>query len=428
MNRPLHLSRRDSLVLGTLAGFGLASHGRSRAAWGAEHFGAAERCVLIWLDGGPSHLETFDPKPEAAAEIRGPLGIVRTRQPGIVFSEGLPQLAERSEQLTVIRSMTSPVGEHNLATLYALTGHIPGGRAAAPAFTLPAAALLGQHPSRRGNPLPVHVAIPHANMGGGAELTGFLGPSSLPWSVGRDAGATDFMSDLLPGQLDAQRLARRGSLLAASASPALHAAIDLLCAPKVQKCFDISREPKQTLSRYGNKPIGQNCLLARRLLESGVPMVTINQHGWDTHDRLHERLHAGYTGAKIPVGLVPSLDQAVAALLDDLQSSGLLQHTLVVVMGEFGRTPKINTLGGRDHWSRAYSVMLAGAGLKAGLVYGTSDRNGEMADAHPVTPADLVATLYHLLGIDPTQRVPTADGQQFSRVPEGAGIIHSILA
>jgi hypothetical protein len=373
-------------------------------------------------------LEMFDPKPEAAVEVRGPLGVVKTKHAGIAFGEGLPQLAQRVDRYTVIRSMTSPVGEHNLATMYALTGHIPGGRAAAPAFLLPASTVVS-----RKLPMPAHVAVPNFYLGGGSKLAGFMDVSSMPWSLGADPTNNEFQNQLWPqnSAMDAERLARRRQLLnatASSASQTLSDAIDLLSSVEARQAFELNRESEQTRNRYGRKSVGQSCLLARRLLEAGVPIVTVNNPGWDTHDRLHERLHAGYTGAKIPVGLIPSLDQAVAALLDDLAATGLIEDTLVIVMGEFGRTPKINTLGGRDHWPRAYSVLLAGGGTQAGLIYGSSDRVGENADLSPVTPADLVATLYHLLGLDPFARVPTPDGQQFSRVPETAELVTSVLA
>ncbi|MEZ6136386.1 MAG: DUF1501 domain-containing protein [Pirellulaceae bacterium] len=424
------ISRRDSLVFGSLAGFGLAAANGKRASAGpSDTLGSAKRCVLVWLDGGPSHLETFDPKPEAAEEVRGPLGVINTRHAGVVFSAGLPQLAQRVDQFTVIRSMTSPVGEHNLATHYALTGHIPGGRAVAPAFTLPVSTKL-QTAGPPLSSLPIHVAVPNFNLGGGAKLNGFLDRATLPWTLGSDAGDKDFLQRLWPSSpgLDIERLQRRRELLGDAGDQALASAIDLLSDPNVRRTFDISQESAKTRQRYGGKPIGQNCLLARRLLEAGIPIVTLNNKGWDTHDRLRDRLYDGYTGAATPVGLVPSLDQAIAALLDDLSSTGLIDDTLVVVMGEFGRTPKINSLGGRDHWSRAYSVLLAGAGIQPGAIYGSSDRVGETAHEDPVTPADLVATLYHLLGVDPAERIATPDGQQMRRTPEESHIVTSILA
>ncbi|MCA9129777.1 MAG: DUF1501 domain-containing protein [Planctomycetales bacterium] len=428
-------TRRDSLIFGTLAGLGavsscpsLALGDDASAEMNDTSFASAKRCILIWLDGGPSHLETFDPKPQAPQEVRGPLGVIATKHAGIHFGEGLPELASRTDQFCVIRSMTSPVGEHNLATKYALSGHIPGGRAAAPAFTLPVAELFHGRSA-----LPTHIAVPDFNLGGGSELQGFWDSNYLPWSLGTQPSDPQFMSELfpVPNGMNVRRLDRRRELLERnndSSTQSLQRAIDLLSQVSRQRAFDVQQETSATRQRYGAKPIGQNCLLARRLIEAGVPLVTVNNKGWDTHDRLHERLHAGYTGAKIPVGLVPSMDQAVASLLDDLQTTGLISETLVVVMGEFGRTPKINTQGGRDHWPRAYSVLLAGAGVKSGTIYGSSDRVGENADEDPVTPADLVATIYHLLGISPHQRVATPDGQQMSRVPEQAEVVADILA
>lgn len=437
------VSRRDSLVFGSLAAWGIASGsvGASRGMAGetptlepsgGRGFGRAKRCVLVWLDGGPSHLEMFDPKPEASSEVRGPLGVVGTKHAGIVFGEGLPLLAQRTDKFSVIRSMTSPVGEHNLATQYALSGHIPGGRAAAPAFMLPVAAGFGSDSeARKAISLPAHIAVPNFQLGGGSKLAGYLGSQALPWSLGTEPTDAEFQTKVWRGGsgFDLRRLERRRQLtMDASNAPGLQDALQLLASTESKQVFDLARETQATRRRYGNKPVGQNCLLARRLLEAGVPIVTVNNKGWDTHDRLHERLHAGYTGAKVPVGLIPSLDQAVAALLDDLTASGLIDDTLVVVMGEFGRTPKINTQGGRDHWARAYSVMMAGGGVAPGMIYGSSDRVGENADEQPVTPSDLVATLYHLLGVDPHERQATPDGQQMSRVPEAASVVSGILA
>jgi hypothetical protein len=439
MTGSLRINRRDSLIFGSLSAFGLAHavSGARVAAWQpgdstptssrmAPGFGVAKRCVMVWLDGGPSHLEMFDPKPEAASEIRGPLGVIRTSHTGEVFGEGLQRLATRAGRFTLIRSMTSPVGEHNLATQYALSGHVPGGRVAAPAFMLTTAPTLESHAA-----LPTHIAVPDLRLGGGSKLTGFHGSESLPWSLGTQPSDPDFKAKLWPGgpRFELDRLARRRELLGGTgASESLNDAIELMERIELQQVFDLDRESPTTRQRYGGKPVGQNCLLARRLLEAGVPMVTINNPGWDTHERLQERLHDGFTGAKTPVGLIPSLDHAVASLLDDLQSNGLLDETLVIVMGEFGRTPKINTQGGRDHWARAYSVLLAGAGTAQGVIHGTSDRTGETVASSPVTPSDLVATFYHLFGLDPHQRIPTPDGQQMSRVPEGASVVSSILA
>lgn len=414
------LRRRDFLACGTLAGT-LAALGAAPLQGGT--FGAAKRCVLVWLDGGPSHLETFDPKPLAPQEVRGPLSTISTRVPGIAYCETLPKLAARNDRFSVIRSMTSPVGEHNLATNYALSGHIPGGRAAAPAFLLPTAELVT--PSV---PLPSHIAVPNFQLGGGSKLHGFLGPDALPWSLGN--GLTGIPTKGEAGEAAMRRLELRRKLLdeTSAIGAELANAIDLVTSGKTRDAADISLETAQTRARYGNKPIGKHCLTARRLLEAGVPLVTVNNVGWDTHDNLADRIHNGYTGAKIPVGLAPSMDSAASALIDDLAANGMLSDTLVIVMGEFGRTPKINARGGRDHWPRAYSVLLAGAGIKHGLTFGQSDSVGENAAEDPVSPSDLVATLYHLLGIDPKARIETPDGQSMVRVPEEAQIVRSVLS
>ncbi|MCA9194772.1 MAG: DUF1501 domain-containing protein [Planctomycetales bacterium] len=428
MQKRIRFSRRDCIAFGTLAAFAPRFVAPSYAG---NRNARAKRLVLVWLDGGPSHLEMFDPKPEASAEVRGPLGVVKTKTPGIVFGEGLQSLAKCTDKFSVIRSMTSPVGEHNLATQYALSGHIPGGRAAVPAFPLP----LSDHLADA-LPFPKHIAVPDFGLGGGSQLSGFLGNDMLPWSLRTEPGAKDYQLTLWPDGLDdlsSARLLQRKQLLeqmsASEKSPlqSVHGALDLLSDHRARQVFDLEQESSNTRARYGFKPVGQCCLLARRLLEAGVPMVTINNKGWDTHDRLHERLHAGYTGAKIPVGLIPSLDQAVSALLDDLYASGLIEETLVVVMGEFGRTPKINAAGGRDHWPRAYSVLVSGGGIRTGIIHGTSDRVGENADRDVVTPSDLVATIYELFGVDPFSYLTTPDGQQVRRVPERTQLVSALV-
>ncbi len=195
-------------------------------------------------------------------------------------------------------------------------------------------------------------------------------------------------------------------------------AYDLVESAAARQAFDLDQESRAMRDRYGGRTIGQSCLLARRLLERDVPFLTINYQGWDTHDNAYTRLKEGFTGARTPVGLIPSLDQALSALMDDLQQSGLLDETLIVVMGEFGRTPKINTSGGRDHWPRAFSVLLAGAGIE-GQIIGASDRTAESPHDRPVTPADLAATVFTLLGIDPKHEFRTSDGRPIQASRDG---------
>jgi uncharacterized protein (DUF1501 family) len=206
---------------------------------------------------------------------------------------------------------------------------------------------------------------------------------------------------------------------AARRDPQFEQAYQLISSPRAKAAFNLADEPDKLRSRYGGRTIGQSCLLARRLIEHDVPFVTVNDTGWDTHQDLSTRLKEGYTGAQVPVGLIPSLDLALSALLQDLLDRCLLDDTLVVVMGEFGRTPKLNTDGGRDHWPRVFSVLLAGGGVRGGQVIGSSDAVGESPKDRPITPADLAATIYTLLGVDPGMELHTADGRPVRVNQEG---------
>ncbi len=220
--------------------------------------------------------------------------------------------------------------------------------------------------------------------------------------------------------LDGFRRAAEGSDAPAAADPAFEQAYRLASSAEAKRAFRLEEEPPAMRDRYGRRTLGQSCLLARRLVERGVPFVTVNDRGWDTHQNLTLRLKEGYTGAKVGVGLVPILDQALSTLLDDLSDRGLLASTLVIVAGEFGRTPKVNAAGGRDHWPRAFSVVLAGGGVPGGGVIGSSDATGESPADRPVTPADLAATVYTLLGIDPAHTPHTARRPPGPRQPGGA--------
>jgi hypothetical protein len=380
---------------------------------------SAKRCILIWLDGGPSHLEMFDPKPSAPAEVRGPFSTIPTTLAGVRFSELLPELARRTNDLAVIRSMTSPLGEHNLGTHYMLTGYKP-----TPAINYPAFGnVLGQLKKHTGE-LPRNIAIPNHRVGGSNfSPAGFLGNAKRPFDVGGDPAQPDFrVSDLnwYPS-LDAQRVNRRERFLRSveelasqgteQLDPQFEQAFRLLQSKSAKSAFDLSLESKETRQRYGGKSIGQCCLLARRLIESGVSFVTVNNTGWDTHNQMVTRLRDGYSGARVPVGLIPSLDTAVSALIDDLRDRNLLDETLIVVMGEFGRTPKLNVNAGRDHWPRVFSAMLAGGGIRGGTIYGESDAKGESPKSNPVSPAQLVATIYKLMGVDPETKLTSPDGR-----------------
>jgi hypothetical protein len=418
--------RRDFLRLGGLAALGLSLPERARAA---DRPRRAEACILLWLDGGPSHLETFDPKPDAPSEVRGPFRPIATRVPGLNVCELLPRTAAVADQVAVVRSVTSPLGEHGIANHYLLTGYKPS-----PVLDYPSYGAVTAH-VRGGDPtLPPYVAIPETKPTAGA---GFLGSACRPFATGGDPARPDFAVrdlDFFPG-VTAGRMDRRRDFLtqldrfhkATDADPILAQAYRLTTTPAAKKAFDLTDEPPAMRARYGPRTVGQSCLLARRLVERGVPFVTVHNTGWDTHDGLVLRLKDGYAGAPVGVGLVPTFDIAFAALVGDLRDRGLLDRTLVVAMGEFGRTPKLNAAGGRDHWPRVFSVVLAGGGVRGGQVVGASDRVGESPKDRPVSPADLARTIYTLLGIDPNRELHTSDGRPV-QVNQGGKLIDELIA
>ncbi len=438
------VTRRELLRVGSLTAFGLglADYLRLRAEGPAASTGRPRRtaraCILIWLDGGPSHIDLFDPKPEAPREIRGPFRPIPTAVPGLQISEHLPRTARVAGRLAIIRSMTSPLGEHNLGSHYLLTGYQPS-----PALSYPS---LGAVVSRvaRSEPggdrlLPPYVAVgnrPNSMVG-----SGYLPAAFAPFVAGGDPARPDYrVADLDSYPLVTEdRLRRRRDFLwaldsfsrrvesaagAEGAPSGFEAAYRLVTSPRAKEAFDLSRESRSVRERFGPRTLGQSCLLARRLVERGVPFVTVTDTGWDTHDDIYNRLKEGYTGGT--VGKVPVLDQALAALIEDLDQRGLLAETLVLVMGEFGRTPKINTAGGRDHWPRVFSVALAGACVPGGTVVGRSDSLGESPADRPVTPADLASTVFTILGIDPDREFTTADGRPV-RINSGGEPIGELL-
>ncbi len=427
------IPRRDVLRVGGLTALGLGLPDLFRRRAGAADTPAkAKSCILLWLDGGPSHLETFDLKPDVPADVRGPFRPIKTKTPGVEICELLPHTAKVTDRLAIIRSMTSPLGEHGIANHYLLTGYKPS-----PVLDYPSYGAVVSHVRGGKHVLPPNVAIPEFRATAGS---GFLGTAHEPFAVGGDPAKPDFrVRDLneFPG-ITADRLHRRREFLAefdaaqarvdtaAPADPTFEQAYRLVTSTTAKKAFDLSDEKDAVRARYGPRTIGQSCLLARRLVERGVPFVTVLNTGWDTHGDLVLRLRDGYTGAKVGVGLVPNFDLAFSALVEDLAERGLLDDTLVVAMGEFGRTPKLNTAGGRDHWPRVFSVAVAGGGVKGGQVIGSSDRVGESPRDEPVTPADLARTIYTLLGIDPKHELHTTDGRPV-QVNQGGRVIAKLI-
>ena len=425
--------RRDCVRIGTLAalgvGFGqwfpLRAHSQTIAA-------RAKSCILIWMDGGPSHLETFDLKPDAPADVRGPFRPINTKVSGLQLCELMPRTAAIADKITIIRSMTSPLGEHGLANHYLMTGYHPSAALQYPSY----GSVLSR--MRQGNSeLPESVAVPESR----SNDAGYLGAAYEPFATGGDPSKPDFRVrdvDFFPG-IDESRIYRRREFLkeldakqeqlatlAESNDSPFEQAYRLLVSPAAKDAFKLEAEPEQRRALYGPRMIGQSCLLARRLVERGVPFVTVHNSGWDTHENLALQLRDGFSGAKVGVGLIPNFDQAFAALVSDLSDRGLLDETLVIAMGEFGRTPKLNTRGGRDHWPRVFSVALAGAGIAGGQVIGSSDRVGESPLDRPVTPNDLARTIYTLLGIDPDYQLVTPDGRPVA-INQGGTIISELV-
>ena len=426
------MNRRDCLRLGSLSalGFTLADRVRLRAA-GPSPTAKAKSCILLWLDGGPSHLETFDLKPDAPAEVRGPFQPIKTKAPGVEICELLPNTAKLADKIAIVRSVTSPLGEHGLANHYLLTGYKPS-----PVLQYPSLGSVVAEVRGGRHTLPPYTAIPDASAVMGA---GFLGTARKPFAVGGDPAKPDFRVrdlDFYPG-VSTGRMDRRREFVEqldrfqqkgqAEPDPAFEQAFRLITSPEAKRAFDLSDEKPAVRAAYGPRTIGQSCLLARRLVERDVSFVTVNNPGWDTHGDLVLRLKEGYAGAQVGVGLVPMFDLAFAALISDLSERGLLDETLVIAMGEFGRTPKVNTARGRDHWPRVFSVVMAGGGIRGGQVYGSSDRVGESPADKTVTPADLAATIFTLLGVDPAKELHTSDGRPVA-VNQGGRVIRELCA
>jgi uncharacterized protein (DUF1501 family) len=387
-------SRRDFLQMGSLGfgGLGLPSLLRAEA-------GKSERaCIVIFQNGGASQLDFFDPKPEAPHDVRGSFGSVATSVPGVHFSGLLPRTAKAFGKFAVIRSMHSDEAIHERARQYIFSGTKPRNDLLQPSY----GSVLSKEWGGK-NGLPPFVVIPDKDLSAEA---GFLGPAHDPFVSG-DPNAKGFaVRDLtLPAGVTDEESRRRRALLAqmdaefarVTSSPLLSdmdafsaKAVDLISSPAARKAFDIHAEPDKLRDAYGRTGVGQGCLLARRLIESGTRLATVFHGGYDTH-REHEK------GAK---KITTDFDQAFPALLEDLDQRGLLATTLVLVIGDFGRTPKLNFSGGRDHWPRGFAVGLAGAGVRGGLVVGKSDAQAGEPAERPVTIEDLGATVYHALGID----------------------------
>ena len=412
--------RRDFLkagVLGVAGGLSMTDLFALQAR-AAESAGDAtkqtptESVILIWQGGGPSHIDTWDPKPDAPAEIRGTFDTVDTNVSGIQISEHLPLTAKQMDKIAIIRSVTTNEGAHERGTHYMLTGFEP-----LPGFEVPGYGAVASKFRGGRSALPPYIAIPNElDYGGGA---GFLGAALNPFSPSGDPASANFtVRDLdLPGGMSVDRADHRralrevidgsfkrfeaGSDKVRATGEFYNRAYGLLSSSDARAAFDLKKESDGVRNAYGRNRFGQSCLLARRLVETGVRFVTVSVGGWDTH----------YNGFRaLGENLLPMFDKTYAALISDLHDRGLLKNTMVITMGEFGRTPVVNREGGRDHYGRVFSMTMAGGGLKGGQVIGSSDGRGMEVASRPVRPEDVAATIYRQLGIDYTQSIESPEG------------------
>jgi hypothetical protein len=422
--------------LGTL-GLGLPAlyAGRSRAlaepAAAPASFGRARSCIVLFMFGAPAHQDIWDLKPQAPLGIRGEFQPIPTTVPDLFIGEHVPLLAQRAHQYAIIRSVTHPDNIHTVAMHYMLSGvrHVrPATNPQNAPDDFPCFGAVMSYAHRQGlrkasssQPRPLALVLPAVSLNAPANqvsannhifpgfFAGFLGSGFDPLFVPKNCNALDFRP--LPLVENLERLSSRRMLLEGLEGQAralertlavrqtqseFSKAFHVLTSPEVRDAFALDEEPAARRDAYGNTPFGQGCLLARRLVERGVPLVTVNWERddafWDTHSNNFKLMKES---------LCPNMDRGISALLDDLKERGLLDETLVVCLGEFGRTPQINKNAGRDHWAHCNSVMLAGAGLPGGAVYGASDRLAAWPAASPVAPEDLAATIYHLLGVNP---------------------------
>jgi hypothetical protein len=428
----LRPSRRDWLRIGVPAAVGALLPGLSSAKPSSS--ARAKSVIVVFASGGQSQFETWDPKPNAPVEVRGAFGSRATAIPGVRFCEYLPRLAQLADRYTIVRSVTHDDLDHGSACYLALTGQFYPIKSSNPpprATDYPAlgAVLQRVRPSDRFPHAAFHINGPllAPKEPGAGQYGGFLGHAYDPLQIGAVADGTSLLTGMTMGtESSVRRLAERrtlwehldqygpyGNTLPTAHQDLMRKAYALIDSPRIRDAFDIGKESARTRDRYGRTRGGQACLLARRLVEAGVPWITVffnhnirgqddhpelpDEYGWDTHNDIFVTMREH---------LLPSFDHSFSALLEDLEARGLLKDTLVVCMGEFGRAPLVavekNFKGsspGRKHWAQCYSVVLAGAGIRRGAIHGASDHHGAYPQSNPVSPGDLAATLFHALGI-----------------------------
>jgi len=432
--RPYQSSRRGFLAVGALTGMGLTLADyfqlkQARAEQKNYDFieAKAKSVIHIFLPGGIAHQETFDPKPYAPIEYRGEMAAIPTKIPGEVFCETLPQTAQIADKITVIRSMSHGEAAHERGTHNMFTGYRPS-----PALIFPSMGSVVSHEYGPRNNLPPYVCIP--NQPNEFAGTGYLSSSFGPFSLGSDPASAGFtVRDLnLPGGIDATRFERRRTALEAvndyfakkEKSDSLSAmnsfydrAYSLISSRQAREAFNIAAEPEAIRNEYGRHEAGQRMLMARRLVAAGVRMVTLTYGGWD----MHVNITAGMRGS------MPAFDQAFATLIRDLERTGLLNETLVMVSSEFGRTPKINGTAGRDHWPKVFSLVLAGGGIKRGAIFGASNPVASEPEKDEIGPADLATTIYYQMGINADKEL-MAPGNRPIEIVDGGKVRKELLA
>ena len=427
-------NRRHFLEVGAVSGLGLTlgnffrmKAARADAKNYANFDGTAKSVIHIWLPGGWAQQETFDPKPLSPMEYRGDMGTIETSIPGVRINEKLEHTAKIADRITIVRSMTHGEAAHERGTHNMFTGYRPS-----PALKFPSFGSVVSHELGPRANLPPYVCLP--NLTAPDAGAGYLGSAFGPFTLGADPAATGFtVRDLaLPTGVDPQRFATRQRLRDSvsrhfqrmedtvnlqAMNEFYQRAYDLVSSDKARAAFDINAESAEIRDEYGRNDAGQRMLLARRLVEGGVRFVSLNYGGWDMHQKIRDNI----------TKTLPPFDQAYAALIRDLERRGLLDSTLVMVSSEFGRTPKINKDAGRDHWPKVFSVLLAGGGVKKGMVYGASDAIAAEPADNPLTVEDLATTVYHCLGIVADKEL-MAPGNRPAEIVDGGKVRDDLLA
>ena len=428
---PKHFSRREFMHVGLVGGLGLTLADFMRIkAHGAQKYydtveGPAKSVIHIYLPGGMAHQESFDPKPYAPLEYRGPFKSIKTSIPGIHFSENFKETAKIADKITVCRSMTHGEAAHERGTHNMFTGYKPS-----PAIKFPSFGSVVSHEYGSRKNLPPYVCVP--NVPNEFAGSGYLSSSYGPFGLGSDPAQGGFkVRDLsLPGDISNDRFSKRRSLLdtvddhfrQVETSDALGAmdkfyndAYSLISSKEAREAFDMTKESDKVKEKYGKNQAGQRMLLARRLVESGVRFVSLTYGGWD----MHQNIEAGFNRQG------PELDKAYASLISDLDERGLLDSTLVMMSSEFGRTPKINKDSGRDHYPRVFSVALAGGGITRGQVYGASDAFATAPEENPLSVEDLATTVYDRIGIVADKEL-MAPGDRPMEIVDGGKVIREL--